>query len=220
MLASVLAMVAASPALSATILGYTSVEGTSMPLTTVGSGVTGTNILRGPGVAEASAGSLFNTRNWTTGAASTSATAIANGDYLQFSMTSLTAYDLQSMAFGYSRSNNGPKSIAVDLIVNSITYSNFFVDSAVTTATKTANLDLSFFESVTSLTFRMSGFNAQNTAGSFQFENVLAGGEALRLSGELTPPPPPPPSVPLPASFGLLALALLAIPRRRKSKVD
>lgn len=207
LLAGLIAMALPAPALSATILTYVSAAGPSIAPTSVASGVSATNLLRGPGLLEAT-GSTFNSRNWTLGG--TAATARTNGDYLGFSLTSTIAYDLTSLVMRHDRSGTGPLSIAVDLIVNSIACNGFFNDASVSPTGETATIDLSGFLGVTSFSFRLLGFGATNLAGTFDFENPV-GGAAVTLAGNVTPPAP----VPLPPAFALLALGLLMLARRK-----
>lgn len=79
-------------------------------------------------------------------------------------------------------------------------------------STAIATIDLSGFDNITNGFFRLTGWNATSSQGTFDIENRSAlGGKGIVVTGEISP-------VPLPAGLPLLAggLILLGVMRRRR----
>lgn len=210
--AALAALLLAGPASAATIASYSSSNGETLPVEFAAPGVTAGDIMRGPGLS-LNRGETFNSRGWTVGGDAD--TAFDNGDFLFVDFTFDKAYDLTTLDVGYDRSNTGPKSIALDLIVNGTAFLNFFVDDAVAVGGSFATLDLSRFTAVTSLSIFGIGYNATSAAGTFDLENRVGDDQAVILSGDLSQIAP----VPLPAGLPLLAggmVLLVGLRRRRR----
>ncbi|MEP5760443.1 MAG: VPLPA-CTERM sorting domain-containing protein [Litoreibacter sp.] len=203
---------------AATIAAFTSVasEG-ALSAETLGTGVASAEISRGSGLTARLGSSLtFNSNNWSIGGSQ--ADASAAGDFLSWDFVSSVGYDLTSLAFGYDRSATGPVSIALDIILrddftNEITsQEQIFADvSVASNSTETAFIDLSAFDAITNAEFRLFGWGATGSSGTFDIENRASlGTNGIVISGEVS-------AVPLPASLPLLAGAfgLLAWGRRR-----
>lgn len=203
----------AAPSHAATLASWVSTNGETLAPTTLAPGVSGGTIVRGFGLNQ-NTGGTFNSNGWTIGGSAF--VAFTNGDFLASdTITFDDAVDLTSLDLAYDRSNSGPNAISIDIAVNGAVFFDFFVDTAVAeNSTSTASLDLSAFGAVTSFGFVILGYNATLEAGTFDLENRLTGGQAVVLSGELSPSA----VIPLPAAGLLLlgGLGGLALVKRRR----
>ena len=181
-------------------------------------GVLGTGYSRGAGLAAQGGGSTFNSDNFTLNGTETS--AVANNDFVQWSFTSSNAYDLQNFDIRYDRSPQGPINIRIDFQSNGGVFSTVFVDTSVD-ADGENNIGISLNSTgVTSGVFRLYGWGATSTAGTFDLENASAIGTnagnnvSFELHG-IT-------AVPEPSSIALFSLmgctGLIAVYRRRRAK--
>lgn len=192
---------------------YVSTNGTSLPATTVASGVTASDVQRGPGLLE-NFGSTFNSRNWTLGG--NADVGNANGDVLTFGFVFTENFSLTSLDLGYDRSPFGPMGVTIDISYVdefgfTTTIDDYFTDTDVDVNGETNVIDLTGFNNLQSLDFLLIGYNATGLAGTFDLENRI-GNSAIVLNGSPAVAP-----VPLPAGLPLLvgALGLLGWTRRR-----
>lgn len=197
---SLIGLLIAMPVQAATAVAFTSANGTSVPADVEGPGVTGFNLARSTGLTQA-AGGTFNSNNWTIGG-NKGAALLAN-DAIFWGFNSTIGYDLTSLSFGYDRSPTGPTSIAVDFFAGGASQGEIFADTSVADdSTATATIDLTAFDDVMNGFFRLSGWGATGSTGTFDIENRIAlDGKGIVLTGELT-------VVPLPAAVWLFASAL------------
>lgn len=168
---------------------------------------------RGAGLAAAPASTTFNSQGYGTASA---AAAITAGDFVTWSFTSSTGHDLTSANIRYDRSGTGPAALEFQFSTDGTNFTTVFTDSAVSDAGENVlNIDLSSFDNVTSGTFRVVGWNASSTGGTFDFENNAAIGvlDTQNVSFILTGEP-----VPEPTTMAILAAAGLMAARRRKSR--
>lgn len=159
---------AASPAEAASIaiLAYEPVNGESAPPTVQGADITGSNLTRGGGLS-ASTGNTFNTKGWQE---SSLEDAIAVDDCLYWGFSSSTAYDLSSLSIRYDRSETGPSTIVIQLDVGS-GFSTIFMDSEISIdSEENTGIDLSDYSDITTADFRLCGFGASSTLGTFDIE--------------------------------------------------
>ncbi len=197
---------------AAVVVGYTSTAGATAPATTTGAGVTPAALARGSGIAAASGGT-FNSNGFDIDNA-TAAAAIADNDFLTFGFDSTTAYDLTDLDIRYDRSNTGPNQIVIQIDTGG-GFTTFYTDTDVNANGETVlDIDLSAFTNVTSADFRIVGFGATSTGGTFDPENDLAinNGESIVVNGDVATVIPEPASI---ALLGLGGVTLLA--RRRRS---
>lgn len=168
----------------------------------VAPGVLVTGYTRGSGLT-VFAGETFNSSGFTTNGAESD--AVDNGDFITWGFTSTTALHLTSFDIRYDRSGTGPASLRIDLNAGS-GFSEVFRDPAVS-ATSEDNLAISLasFTNVTSATFRLVGWGASSTGGTFDFENapaISSPASSFQLHGELAAV-----SVPEPAFVFILSTA-------------
>lgn len=207
--------VAASTAQAVTVVAFEGVNGSSVAASVEGAGVTGFDLNRSVGLIQ-NTGGTFNSRSWNEGTDKVTALANNNAIFWGATIASGTAYDLTSLTFDYDRSGTGPFAIAVDLFINNVFQGEIFSDGAVAdSASQVANVDLSAYTNVTgSVFFRLSGWGASTSLGTFDIENDLPGGYGIVVEGDLAIA-----AVPLPAGMLLLAsgLAALGAARRRRT---
>ncbi|MEM7145363.1 MAG: PEP-CTERM sorting domain-containing protein [Verrucomicrobiota bacterium] len=173
---------------AANILAYDSAAGTSLPPSIQGTGVTGDNLARGPGLNSAS-GSSFNSNNWTVDG--TLADAIINQDFLSWGFTSTTPYDLDRLSIRYDRSPTGPSEIAIQASFNGGPFATIFTDDSVSASGETQLINLFGPPSVSSAQFRLYGFQADGTTGTFDIEpdGNFVGSADLLITGSIIPEP-------------------------------
>ncbi|MEM9773871.1 MAG: ExeM/NucH family extracellular endonuclease, partial [Chloroflexota bacterium] len=146
--------------------------------------VTGAALSRGAGVSQTSGGN-FNSNNWTQGG--DLAAAQSNNDYIEWGFTSTTPFDLSTMDIRYDRSGSGPTSIVIQVAINGGTFQTVFTDTSVSSnGENNLGIDLSSLDAVTSATFRLYGFGATSSGGTFDIEdtNLFDGANGLIIYGE------------------------------------
>jgi hypothetical protein len=147
----------------------------------VGSGISANS----GGFANGSSGRAINYQNWTT------ATSIDTNDYYEFTVTPNSNIEttLDSLAFDARRSNTGPQNIEFRSSLNSYSSSlsaNSLNDTNFSTFTTT--LPSASFTNLTSpVTFRIYGYSASGTAGTFRLDNVTLYGSTAAVPFEFSP---------------------------------
>ena len=213
--ASVAAVLAATSASALTMLTYDTVRTPTLSPNVAGPGVTGLDFTQGAGLSPAGSGPNFGSSSWDPDNAS-SADAIADDDIWTWGFTSAAGYDLTDFSIRLDRSGSGPSDFVIDLSVNGGAFVAVLTDTVSNLGQNYLNVDLSSFDNVTSATFRLAAFNANNINGRLDlksFEGVANNGVGFALTGEIA-------AVPLPAGLPLLAAALGGlglVARRRKS---
>jgi hypothetical protein len=148
----------------------------------VGSGISANS----GGFANGSSGRAINYQNWTT------ATSIDTNDYYEFTVTPNSNIEttLDSLAFDARRSNTGPQNIEFRSSLNSYSssLSTNSLDSAGSFSSFTTTLPSASFTSLTSpITFRIYGYSASGTAGTFRLDNVTLYGSTQTVPFEFSP---------------------------------
>jgi hypothetical protein len=156
-------------------------------------GISVTTYTRGSGLSPAGASSTFNSSGFTVGG--TEANAVTNGDFITWGFTSATPFDLTDFGIRYDRSANGPSGIRIDFQANGGAFQTVLSDAAVSDLGETIiGTSLASFGNVTSGTFRLIGFGASATAGTFDFENdaaISSPDSSFQLNGTPTAVPEP-----------------------------
>lgn len=201
---------AALPASAVTIVAYDTANGASVAPSEEGRGITGNDLVRGPGLREVG-GPDFNSRSWGTG---NGARASANnGNYVSFGFTSQTSVDLDGLEVFIDRNANGPTMGRLQLSVNGGDFS--FFRPAFEIAERGSMQSYSFgrnFNEVTSFEARIVGFGAAARNGRADIEDDRVGeGSAYGISvtGDIAP-------VPVPASLPLMIAGLAALGAARR----
>lgn len=163
----------------------------------VASGISVTTDARGHGLSPAGTSSTFNSSGFTV--SGIEANAVTNGDFITWGFASATPYDLTNFDIRYDRSATGPTGIRIDFQANGGVFQTVFSDVAVDEDGETMiGTSLASFGNVTSGIFRLIGFGATNSSGTFDFENTVAistPSSSFQLNGTPTVAVPEPASV-------------------------
>lgn len=204
---SALALALSSVSASAVTLATWGSEGgtTSLAGTSAGAGVSADNLVAGPGL-DVRNNSTFNFDDWDVGSTS-SADALAADDFWTWGFESFVAYDLTDFSIRLDRSLTGPDDFLIELAINGST--DFmsvlgfdFQDSG--NAVNFLNIDLSGFNAVTDADFRLTAFNSESSAGTFDLELLPSSSNGIEITGEVS-------AVPLPASALMLLAGLFGL---------
>lgn len=176
----------------------------------VGPGIIAEQLRRGPGLVP-NGGIVLNSSNWSTAPTFDP----FSDDFLAFGWSgSSVTYDLTDLTWQYDRNPNGPEQIVMTLSANGGPELVVFSDSFVDPSDETATIDLSTFDAVDSAQFRVYGFDAVTSTGTFDIEEIVDGGaRGILIRGEVTAVPEPS-TVAAMASIGALAVARV---RRRRA---
>lgn len=194
--------------------------------TTASSNVSVVGLTRGSGLTTSGSGVSggWGATGWETSA--DSATAIANGDFVTFSVTPAAGYSLSLSAIGpldYRRSSTGPQTGLIQyqlgtgafVTVGSLNYTS--TSSSGATLSSISLSGISELQSIvgTSVTFRIVNYSAGGATGTWYLFDV--GGDAgtadFSLTGTVSAVPEPSTYA---AAAGSAALALAVYRRRRK----
>ena len=179
------------------------------------SGISVFTYSRGSGLTEAGTSSTFNSTEFALNG--TEANAITNGDFITWGFTSAVPYNLTDFDIRYDRSDTGPTGIRIDFQANGGAFQTVLRDLVVDANGETIiGTSLTSFGNVTSGTFRLIGFGATDSAGTFDFENdnaISARTSSFELNGSPTAAVPEPSSV---AFLGTLFLSGIVGARFRK----
>jgi len=138
----------------------------SQAVATTAPGVTAGDIIRGPGLVPNAGATSINSNSWTLGG--TIANAITNNDYYSFTINfGSTVFNLTTLDYNQQVSSTGPSTI------NLLTSIGGFVDTAVVASFASTSgpisVNLSSLTGVTgTVEFRLYGFGATNTAGTYR----------------------------------------------------
>lgn len=185
------------------------VSGPSVDLSSAQNSAAGaavTTYTRGFGLVSGPSSSTFNSEGFTV--SGIEADAVANGDYITWGFTSATPYDMTDFDIRYDRSPTGPTGIRIDFQANGGAFQTVLSDLAVNANGETITAtSLSSFGNVTSGTFRLIGFGATDSGGTFDFENttgISSPGSSFQLNGTAAV------AVPEPAFAAFLGTFLMA----------
>ena len=195
---------------SADILAeWDGVEGTTIPANDVATGLTGMDLSRGPGIAEAT-GSNFNSNGFDDTALDFD-DAIAADDYLSFGFTvDSGTVDLTTILVELDRSSTGPATVGLFSSVDGFDDASDLIQSfSVSTSGTILTFDVSSLTGLTgTVEFRFYFFGATSTLGTADIEDDLIDADAtgLQING----------TIPAPGALALLGIAGLAGARRRR----
>lgn len=206
------AVIWAAPAMAATVLAYSSIPGDRLAPAFVAEGISASDVHRGHGLV-AARGNSFNSRDWTLGGSHEE--ALRAGDFLIWRFASATPLDLIGLDLGFRRSVTGPQSISLDITLDGSTWRSVYRLSGADFPALTefeASIALDGFSGITHGAFRLTGWDADNRNGTFNFADSKAfDGHSVALRATPMAAIPLPPALPL-LGAGVLVLALL---RRR-----
>lgn len=177
---------------------------TSLAGTGVAPGVSADALFAGPGL-DVRNNATFNFDDWDIGSIS-SGDALAADDFWTWGFESAVAYDLADFSIRLDRSGTGPDDFLIELATNGSTdfmsvLSFDFQDTG--NGVNFLNVDLSSFNAVTDADFRLTAFNSESNAGTFDLE-LLPSGNGIEINGTVS-------AVPLPAPALLLLSGLLGL---------
>ena len=213
---SLLALVAvfamnASNAKAAVLFDYVSASSTAsatIAATNVTSGLTADLLTAGSGLT-ANSGGTYNWTNWNETSASAAITAndVFNWGFTVEPSVAGTV-DLASLDIRYDRSSTGPPNVELSYSVGGGSFVSFFTDTAVSASGENNSIDLSGIAALQDLgvgdtvAFRLVGWGASSSGGTFDLENSPSFGDAsIVLNGTV-----PEPTAALLGAFGLLGL--------------
>ncbi len=196
----------AAPASAVTLASWGS-EGstTSQAANFEGAGITADNLVAGAGL-DVRADSTFNFDDWDVGSTS-AADALVAEDFWTWGFTSTTAYDLTDFSIRLDRSPSGPDDFLIELAVNgSSSFASVlsfdFEDSG--NGVNFLNVDLSSFDAISDADFRLTAFNSESSAGTFDLELLPNSTNGIIITGEVS-------AIPLPAPALMLLASLLGL---------
>ena len=167
----------------------------------------------GPGL-DVRNNATFNFDDWDVGSTS-SAAALAADDFWTWGFESSIAYDLDDFSIRLDRSLTGPDDFLIELAINGSTdfasvLSFDFQDTG--NPVNFLNVDLSGFDAVTDADFRLTAFNSESTAGTFDLELLPGSSNGIEITGTVSAVPLPSPALLL--LSGLFGLGALRLRRR------
>ena len=115
-------------------------------------------------------------------------------DYLQWGWAnSPNAFDLETLDVRYDRSASGPAQLEIHLAVNGGAFESILHDQEVDVSGESLlGMDLSRFDAVNSATFRLYGYAASRSSGTFDLENfAMDPNYAVAVNGTATSVPEP-----------------------------
>ena len=148
-------------------------SGKSSPSATAASNASATALSRGSGLGTGS-GASFNSNNWTT--TSTAGDAITNNDYIEWTITANSGYtvNVTSIEIDYDRSGSGPSKVFIRTSSDSYG-SDIFSDASVSSSGEENTISSLNLTSANggAITFRLYGYGASSTGGTFDIEDDL-----------------------------------------------
>ncbi len=135
-------------------------------------------------------GGTYNSRDWET------SDTLNLAKYLEWGVTPASGYEINLTDFDirYDRSGTGPAKLKIYVSTDNFATVNVLVhtDDAVSDVGEdNPNIDLSSVPTVApgqTALFRLYGYNASSSAGTFDIENVATwGGKGIRIRGTVTP---------------------------------
>ena len=171
----------------------------SEPPSTVGPNVTASSLTRGGGLGTTTTANTFSSNQFATGTALT----LSNADYLSFTITPNSGWQLNlgALTFTDSRSSTGPQSFSIRTSLDSFGSETFGYSSTGTTNVNRsfnfATLGDTYQDISSSIEIRIYGYNAGGSTGRYSLVN------SLTLEGTVTP-------VPEPSTYAAGALAVFA----------
>ena len=185
-------------------------NGTSIAAMNVFAGATALDLTRGPGLNQAS-GATFNSNGWDD--ATDAASALANGNYLQWGVGGFSGGSLDSLEIRIDVSGTGPDFYQVLASTDNFASSSVVLD--VDTMDNTDGIDYNVALGLVGLngdvTFRLVGWGATSGNGTLDIETIdfaNGGTYGIRLNGNL---------VPTPGAIAVAGLGGLVAARRRRA---
>lgn len=179
------------------------------PVTATATGLTASDLVRGPGVSASSTANSMNSSAWTT------STVADLNDYYGFTLTANAGYSLTltSLSFAERRSPTGIRMFelrsSLDGFTAAIPGTVTSVPNNDSVRNQTLSLGSGFSDLLTPVTFRLYGYEAESGSGTWRLQNhsTFAG---LVMDGTIT-------AVPEPGTFAAVGLmSLLSWGLRRK----
>ena len=207
---SILALALSSVSASAVTLATWGSEGstTSLAGTGVAPGVSADDLFAGPGL-DVRNNATFNFDDWDVGSIA-SADALAADDFWTWGFESTVAYDLTDFSIRLDRSSTGPDDFLIELAINGSTDFMSVLDFDFQDndgAVNFLNVDLTSFDAVTNADFRLTAFNSESSAGTFDLELLPSSSNGIEITGTVSAVPLPAPALLLLSGlFGLGAL--------------
>jgi uncharacterized protein len=191
MLLPLAALVHDAPAQAAPVdlVGWDTVNGSSVSATDLAANVTGLVLERGSGIAQ-NEGTDFNSNGWTEGG--DLATAQSNNDFLEFGLTIASGFELTDLVVEFfgDRSNTGPAAIELRWSDDNFTSSNSLLGPVDVTVDGTIQTSPAVTDPLTgTVTFRIYGWGATGSAGTFDIETDKVGPDSaygIVVSGAVT----------------------------------
>jgi hypothetical protein len=153
--------------------------------------LTSSTISRGAGLSAATNSGRFNAQSWVTTNSVTD--AVSGNDYFQFTITpnSGFSFSITSIVANFERSGTGPKAFSIRSSVDS--YGSDLASATLNdvTSTQTRTFTFSMNNQTSAVTFRIYGYNAEETGGSGGLEgtgnDLVVNGSTASVSACIAP---------------------------------
>lgn len=193
----------------------------SMSATYVASGVSSGFVIRGAGLTATSATNSFVSSAWANGGGATIANAISSNDYFSVSLTASSGYtlDITNVIFNLNRSGTGPTNFTLRSSADSYASDLATLTRTTTTAALWDSGALSTLTGLSTIEFRIYGYNAGASGGTARIAETgnaglgvgdyVGGSIDFAINGSVVPEPG------TVAFFGI-GLGAISLYRRRK----
>lgn len=172
---------------------------TTVTATTLSPNLNNTAVSRGAGINPVATGDTYASNGFTTGPTSL-ATAIANGDYIEFTINPKPGYmaSLSTLDANFRRSGTGPNSFQWQYSLDGFATPGNNIGSSFTYSLSTSNGDpqtqidlssipaLQTFNNATTLSFRLYAWGATNSSGTFALGRPATPANDLAIGGTVS----------------------------------